>query len=74
VLIGFLALFGLTVSAPEGLDETLWEVVFNSWADEHEIGSVLAVTAPQYAEHIERRLAATAQLDTDVLDEEPYER
>jgi len=46
----------------KGLDEALWEVVFTSWADEHEMESVLAVTAPQYAEHIERRLADTAQL------------
>lgn len=56
----------------KGLDDSLWEVVFTSWVEEHEIGSVLAVTAPQYADHIEQRFADSAQLNHDVVYEDAY--
>jgi hypothetical protein len=51
----------------ESLDEALWFAIFNASLPYAEIQSVLAVVSPPYAEHVERRLADSEQLDDDVV-------
>ena len=53
----------------EPLDEALWFAVFNTYVDEHELSSVLALVSPPYAEHVERRFADSELLDRDVVGE-----
>ena len=53
------------------LDEALWYAVFNTYIDEHDLSSVLAVVAPPYAEQVERRLADSVGLNRDVVGNEP---
>ena len=55
----------------ETLDEALWEAIFNAFSAEHDLSTVLVVASPQYAAHVERRLADTEQLSCDVLGDEP---
>jgi len=55
----------------ESLDEALWFAVFVAYASEVETASVLVVTEPQRADHVEARLRDPDQLSEDVLREEP---
>jgi hypothetical protein len=54
-----------------GLDEALWEVIFTSFSDEHDLRSLVAVVSPPYVEHVERRLADSVGLSRDVVGDEP---
>ena len=59
-----------TAHEDEPLDEALWFAVFNTYAEGHDLSSVLAVVSPQYAEHVERRFADSVGLNRDVVDDE----
>jgi hypothetical protein len=53
-----------------GLGDALWEVIFTSFSDEHDLSSVLAVVSPPYVEHVERRLTDSVGLNRDVVGDE----
>jgi len=60
-----------TAHEDDSLDEALWFAVFNTYAEGHDLSSVLAVVSPQYAEHVERRFADSAGLNRDVVGDDP---
>ncbi len=51
----------------ESLDEALWFAVFVAYP-ESEVSNVLAITQPERADHVERRLSDTASLIRDVVE------